>query len=1114
MMVIFVSQCQKNSLKKTRRVLDAFADRIGDNTWQTIITEEGLITVKKNLRQTASKNTAVACHWIRSRARRELLWVVGNKNQFDEVGRVPVNSTEKQVQPEESNWEYLPLIRALAALAALLHDWGKATRVFQEKLQPAFKGGLGDPIRHEWISCVLLDAFIRYCNSNNTYWLVELSKGNIDEIFLKDYVLTKPEKLFVNHDPIAQLLMWLIVSHHRLPLPNGNEKDLNHFKEITAESLDKCLRQITQAWGYENRKDEAEFAKRMAGCFEFPNGLMVASTHWIKDVKRWAAKLESLKPQVESTIGNKSIRLVLHHARLCLMLGDHHYSSQPQNPKWQSPVQLFANTDRATKSLKQKLDEHLVGVKKHALDIANLLPVIKRLENEDATAVFDNAALRKPSTGDYAWQQKAVNCIAQYKKQEPIGGAFIVNMASTGCGKTFANAKIMQALSPEGNSLRYVLALGLRTLTLQTGDEYRERVGLDSDELAVLIGSKAVTELHNAAKNKTSEEDYRLNNEELGSESLESLMDNDVDFHGVLPENSLSTVLTDPRARKFLYAPVLACTIDHMMGATETKRGGHYILPSLRLLSSDLVIDEVDDFTGEDLAAIGRLVHLAGMLGRKVMISSATIPPALSEGFFNAYRLGWKLFSLSQKVSTNVCGIWVDEFNSDVIKIDSNDKGLEQYKIFHAEFIQKRITKLAKQPAKRKANIIECAFNTVEQKNDRATKQERYFGYIWQAIIAKHKLHNTADAISKKQVSFGVVRLANISPCVDLTHYLLGIDLPEDTDIRVMAYHSQQVLLMRHEQEQHLDAVLKRKESQGQPPKAFSHPIIRAHLDKTSAKNIIFILVATPVEEVGRDHDFDWAVVEPSSFRSIIQLAGRVRRHRTGEVVNPNVGLLQYNWKAFEKAEEKGRYFVRPGYEDEINDPLPNHDVSKLLDVGALAERLDATARIQEPIKKEMNQLFVAIEHRATKNLLTNCNNIFVSNIQGYLQHTWWLTALPQTFQTFRRSAPAVQLFYVWDEKKQRFYWAEKDDEGKPVNREQQRNIKSNDLNLEQKSRLWLERNYVSLLEKWAASSDSSIRRMSLRYGELSLTIYKESDAFEYSPQMGMYKINKGEKHA
>ena len=97
MMVTFISQCEKKALKKTRRVLDAFADRIGDNTWQTVITQEGLNTVKKMLRQTASKSTAVSCHWIRSRSRSQFLWVVGNKSKFDEQGVVPVNYTSNQI---------------------------------------------------------------------------------------------------------------------------------------------------------------------------------------------------------------------------------------------------------------------------------------------------------------------------------------------------------------------------------------------------------------------------------------------------------------------------------------------------------------------------------------------------------------------------------------------------------------------------------------------------------------------------------------------------------------------------------------------------------------------------------------------------------------------------------------------------------------------------------------------------------------------------------------------------------------------------------------------------------------------------------------------------------
>ncbi len=97
MMVTFISECEKKALPRTRRVLDAFANRIGERTWQTVITEEGLIAVKKLLRQTVTKNTAVACHWMRSRSRTELVWIVGNRRKFNAEGLVPVNTTEKEL---------------------------------------------------------------------------------------------------------------------------------------------------------------------------------------------------------------------------------------------------------------------------------------------------------------------------------------------------------------------------------------------------------------------------------------------------------------------------------------------------------------------------------------------------------------------------------------------------------------------------------------------------------------------------------------------------------------------------------------------------------------------------------------------------------------------------------------------------------------------------------------------------------------------------------------------------------------------------------------------------------------------------------------------------------
>ena len=103
MMVTFVSECEKKALARTRRVLDAFANRIGSRTWQTVITEDGLIAVKTLLRKTATKNTAVACHWIRSRSRSELVWIVGNRKRFNAEGTVAVNSTKLDLNHRK--WE-------------------------------------------------------------------------------------------------------------------------------------------------------------------------------------------------------------------------------------------------------------------------------------------------------------------------------------------------------------------------------------------------------------------------------------------------------------------------------------------------------------------------------------------------------------------------------------------------------------------------------------------------------------------------------------------------------------------------------------------------------------------------------------------------------------------------------------------------------------------------------------------------------------------------------------------------------------------------------------------------------------------------------------------------
>jgi len=1094
MMVTFVSQCEKKSLAKTRRVLDAFANRIGSNTWQTVITNEGLQAVKTLLRSTASKNTAVSCHWLRSRSRSELVWIVGNRSKFNAQGVVPVNTTQKTIMNTqwENDWDYLPLIKCLTALAALFHDWGKASEFFQSKLKVSEV--IGDPLRHEWISTLFLNAFVH--GESDEQWLSRLVAGKFDLQALKEIARKNTKTPLAKLPNAASLLAWLIVSHHRLPAEKMYQgMELNKFQDIFGV--------IKQTWGYENRFDEDEFNANLSRCFDYPKGLPSQSDKWLRYTKRNAQKLLEHLPLLEKALQDGSWRLILHHARLSLMLGDHHYSSQDADIRWHSDLDLYANTDRKTKQLKQQLDEHLVGVAKQAVRIAHLLPAFEG-KQEELPWVYDVKALKRKSPTKFGWQDKAVTKVAAWRsEQERLDdhhfGFFAVNMASTGKGKTFANAKIMRALSKDKESLRFILALGLRTLTLQTGDEYRERIGLKTDELAVLIGSRAVLDLHNKNKQAEKERDEAS----TGSESEETLLDNEIYFESEIPESDLSTVLTDTKSRQFLFAPVLSCTIDHLIAATETKRGGRYILPALRLMSSDLVIDEIDDFDGTDLIAIGRLIHLAGMLGRKVMISSATIPPDLAEGYYHAYQTGWKVFAKMRGRNSTVGCAWIDEFASQVQSIPSttDKQGFEFYREQHQQFISKRLNSLQEEQAKRKANIVAFNFDALD---DSKNIHQHYYNAIQSEVLIKHRDHHGVDQVTGKMVSFGVIRVANIKPCIALTRYLLNSDWPDHVAVRIMAYHSQQILIMRNEQEKHLDAVLKRT---GDEQAVFNTPKIREHLDAVASEHVIFILVATPVEEVGRDHDFDWAVVEPSSYRSFIQLAGRVLRHRDIEegIQSPNMALLQYNLRAILNQKDNDQpAFCWPGYESREN-ILETHDLNKLVDVDVLTERLDAQPRISKPSQLQPRNKLADLEHESIHQLLTDYGKQGPESMQGWLTGCWWLTAVPQLYVRFRNSSPQLSMYLM--PKNGEWKFSEKNEIGKPIDRETMYGIsKDETLSEMERRRLWLYRDYESLLQAQARDHDGLWRAASV-YGEIGVPTYgKDTNdlSFTYSSQFGL----------
>mgnify|MGYP000001539204 FL=1 len=1125
MIVTFISQCEKKALSRTRRVLDAFADRIGDNTWQTVITEDGLLAVKKLLRKTVTKNTAVSCHWIRGRRRSELMWIVGNRNKFNSEGIVPVNTTKKSLAQNkwENDWHYLPLIKALVAVSALLHDWGKATVLFQEKLQYKSKNAKkGDPLRHEWVSCLLLNALVQSSGDidSDEAWLNLLIAQKWDEELLKQTIIKNSDqsKVLDQLPPLAQLVAWLIVSHHRLPALK-EEQRRRDYADTKKETLTSLFKSIKVDWGYQNKFDEQDYQQRLKLCFEFEQGLLSQSVEWTKQIKKWSARLLQESHTTEQIFADGSWRVILHHARLCLMLGDHYYSSCEADKTWKTRLSLRANTDPKTKQLKQFLDEHLVRVSDNAMRVAQSL---SRLADEMEPA-YDVQKLKKKSPQGFEWQDQAVKGIQQFIQKNEAAekqGWFIVNMASTGKGKTIANAKIMQALSKDAQSLRYILALGLRTLTLQTGDSYRHDIGLSNDELAVLIGSKAVQELHHHNTKKPQQDESHLI-EEIGSESLEELLDNELDYDAMPQADFMNALFPQNQAERnkaFLYKPVLACTIDHLMAATETKRGGKYILPSLRLSSSDLVIDEVDDFNGQDLIAIARLVHLTGMLGRKVMISSATIPPALAEGFFNAYQQGWMLYCAFKKLKqTNTVAMWVDEFKTQIqaIDLDNQKEAIQHYKNAHDKFVDLRSDALSKQVIKHKAYIVDCADLVAEKEIQRLEQslQAQYFERIKQNIERLHHDHHSIDAKTGKKVSFGVVRVANIPPCVALTQYLLNAEWSQGIAPRVMAYHSRQALVLRSEQEKHLDHVLKRKEKLGEQATAFSDEVIRQHLDVTDCDNVIFILVATPVEEVGRDHDFDWAIVEPSSYRSIIQLSGRVLRHRKLEqdIQKPNIALMQYNLKGLRKAKVA---FEKPGFE--INNDkfkLQSKNLNELLDISGTEFSINASPRIKANQPLQAIKKLADLEHAVMADALTSYNKVGAKPLNSWLTQKWFLTALPQQFNPFRQSSPNIQLFALWKDRK--LVFCEKDDLGRYIDRNGFYNIHPFQLNELEQQRLWLNRNYYDILcrfvlDKCVENEDieEEVEKLSKRYGEIMLPEYDENKKLMYSEQFGLVVLD------
>ncbi len=969
---------------------------------------------------------------------------------------------------DENDWHSGEDIHLLAALAALLHDLGKASAAFQNRLKEGLAGHGANTgrnrYRHEWVSLRLFQAFVG--QDGDAAWLARLADpkpadvaswtdtqtGRFQRDGLDAPAACVPPFQALAHAPLAQAVGWLILTHHRLPvLPahkdNGEQDWLgSRSARFSAAFLQSGLLQVQADW---NEIVSPGSAQEIKPYWHFPQGLPVALAHWQAQAKRLALRLQALlvrrqgcpSPQPSPTrgegdglpskplapcgrgVGERGATwlnepYVMHLSRLALMLADHHYSSlnREDGRKAQGRVDvpegcaLLANTYKVNgRTLpNQTLDEHLIGVAQGSRRITHALPSLAR----SLPGLVNHKPLRKRSTdARFAWQNLAADKAASLRAQAAEHGAFIVNMASTGTGKTLANARVMNALADPEQGLRCAFAMGLRTLTLQTGRAFQKLLSLGDEQLAIRVGGSASRALF---------EHFETRAEATGSASNQALLleeeeEGSVEFAGDagLDERHpvLARTLHDPLVKKLLVAPVLVCTIDHLTPATESQRGGRQIAPMLRLLTSDLVLDEPDDFDLADLPALTRLVHWAGLLGSRVLLSSATLAPALVQGLFLAYRAGRMAYQRHRGARPSgaatppeVACLWLDEFSQQA----SGCATPEAFQQQHERFAALRHTRLAQEAAtpRRRCALVVEDMKSLQTALNEAERAKELAALFQKHALALHELHAQPDPQQpSRRVSFGLIRMANIEPLVQVARALFALAVPAGVQIHLCVYHSQFPLLLRSNIERRLDAALNRRE----PQAVFALADIRSRLEAhPQATQHLFIVLGSPVTEVGRDHDYDWAIVEPSSMRSLIQLVGRVKRHRV-EVCGKaaNVRVLDSNLRHLRKPSEPA--FCRPGFETAAA-RLDHHLLRQLLRPEEFGV-VDARPRIVCPTPLEPSKRWVDLEHGRLAQAMLPPHQAQASSSVPADEAAWWWWHLPPASALMTALLPQHQPF-------------------------------------------------------------------------------------------------------
>jgi len=941
MNVIVISECAKKARIKTRRIISQYLPQCGSQVWMGSISEEGLKELRKELQRHATRNMSVICHVITSRVTQKVAFVVGSRKNFDEHGHFVFSWTKQPLPKEIPKRKTLILLSEIGRLAGLLHDLGKNIVSFQEKIRGQ-SDTMKDPVRHERLSahacCMLLEKYKNVCTSEDEILkkIVSFSADEwndfMEEIFEEfDCALQDGEKStdsadsLINHylnpsprarsraqtaHPIFTVLAQLILSHHFLP-----------YTEISGNHANILEKRYIH--GYEALEDTRKTHKLRP--YGTPSWY---DQNWLTRVQETVTNILDFKSK--NPLHDVSTLLLYSFltVRPALTAADQIVSAQGRQVKYDGDPKsiCFANPyDIHKAEMAQPLAKHLIDVGRlTARHLEWLDHVWQGFRLDYVNRIPPQLKAKKDLAATFAWQataQKIAQKInAQEKNMPATGGFFGVMAAATGTGKTRCIPRFMSHLQGEGN-IRFTLALGLRALTEQSGKDYvnAKEIGFqENQEAAVLIGG----EFQNYIRNKNDFKyemnfpgDTELEEQQYLSQLADHLygdayIDVDSPFPLALagPKGELSWNDNNDKLAKMLQVPVLVCTVDHLMaGLISPKADASKRL--IRILNADLVIDEIDSFAIDDIQGLARLAFLTGAAGRRVLLSSATLSAALCRYLFEAYVRGYAQYCrITEGASKMVHSAWlthIPELCS--FKGFSIDNGIEamvtDYYQKHGQICREMVEHLKTNSVVRRLDFLDVS--DCQVRDGQGPSPEKAYQTIADRVSLQiNSLHDKFKIEHQGRfLSAGLVRFSQTKHALEVFKRLIDQNDGEQSKRVYLFYQANLTDANLEKVEGLLNRLLKRKHAPTEADPIWSEPEIEnlmlSYSDKTDFQ---LVVVSTPIEEVGRDHDFDYAIIEPTSIWSTIQTAGRVLRHRNhrflSETDTANIIMLSHPLRA------------------------------------------------------------------------------------------------------------------------------------------------------------------------------------------------------------------------